>query len=156
MGDRTRMRTVVRAGLLTVLATVAATVADAQWVMVGRKVIGRIHSLTKAQKEKDPGYDVATVILDAEAGKVFDTAVIFIGSKEGAVVTARDDASRTIAFTQGDWAVELKVTELGEKLSQLLIVSGTGPGHEAGASLVVEAVKRICDQLGVTYAVDPP
>ena len=145
---------IARAFQFAILFALASTVVSAQWVMVGRKVVGKISSLTQPRDAKSPGYDAATVVLDAEAAKVYSTAVGLLEKNPKIVVTKKDDAKLTVAFKQGDWASEMRITELGDHLCQLLIVSGAGPGEASGTSVVLDAVKRVCDQLGVKYTVD--
>ena len=70
-----RFLVVLAAGLATVLAAVPFTPAEAQWVFVARKALGRIHQMTEGPQNGRPGYDFATVILDAPADKVFATAL---------------------------------------------------------------------------------
>ena len=137
-----------------VLLLLASTAANAQWVMVGRKVVGKVSSLAHPRDAKNPGYGAATVILEADAGKVYSTAVDLLKNNPKMTITKKDDAKYTVAFQQGDWASELQVTELGDHLCQLLIVSGAGPGEASGTSAVLDAVKRICDRLGVKYTLD--
>jgi hypothetical protein len=144
-----------RVSCFILLGLLTATAASAQWVAVGRKVVGRITSVAQPRDSKNPGHDAATVILDADAGKVFSTAVSLLQKNANVVITKKDDTKRTISFKQGDWTAEMRVTELGEHLSQLLVISGSGPGEASGTSVVLEAVKRVCDQLGVKYSLDP-
>lgn len=151
-----RRLSVTRALQIALVLTLASTAASAQWVLVGRKVVGRISSLTQPRDAKTPGYDAATVVLDADAQKVYSTAVDLLQKNPSITITKKDDAKLDVAFRQGDWAAELRVTELGEKLSQILIVSGAAPGEPSGTAVVVDAVKRVCDGLGVQYTLDPP
>ncbi len=151
-----RKRSILRTCQIALLCLAAATAADAQWVLVGRKVVGKITSLSQPRDSKKPGYDAATVVLAADAAKVFSTAAGLLQKNPSIVITSKDDAKRTIAFKQGDWSSEIRVSELGEHVSQLLIVSGAGPGEAGGTSVVLDAVKRVCDELGVKYSLDPP
>ena len=139
---------------LVVLFVAVSTAVSAQWVMVGRKVVGKISSLTQPRDAKNPGYDAATVVLDADAGKAYSTAVSLLQKNPNLTITKKDDSKLSVAFKQGDWSSELRITELGDHLCQLLIVSGAGPGETSGTSVVLDAVKRVCDQLGVKYSVD--
>ncbi len=62
----------------TVLASLALPFApaEAQWVFVARKALGRIHQMTEgSQPDGRAGYDFATVLLDAHADKIFSTAL---------------------------------------------------------------------------------
>jgi hypothetical protein len=139
---------------LAVLCLVAATTASAQWVFVAKKVVGKVSNLTKPRDAKNPGYDAATVILEADAAKVYSTALDLLKNNPKMEITKKDDAKRTVGFRQDDWGAQLQVTELGDHLCQLMIVAGTGPGETSGTSVVLDAVKRICDQLGVKYILE--
>lgn len=145
---------ILRTGYLAILCMVVSTVVSAQWVAVGRKVVGKITSVTQQQDTKSPGCDAATVILDADAGKVFSTAVSLLQKNPNIVITKKDDTKLAIAFKKGDWASEIRITKLGDHLSQLLIVSGAAPSETRGTSEVLDAVQHVCDQLGVKYSFD--
>lgn len=147
---------ILRTCYFAVLCMVASTLVSAQWVLVGRKVVGKITSVAKQQDTKSAGYDAATVILDADAGKVFSTAVSLLQKNPSIAITKKDDTKLAIAFKKGDWAAEIRITTLGDHLSQLLIVSGAAPSETPGTSEVLDAVKRVCDQLGVKYSLDSP
>ena len=49
--------------------------ADAQWVFVARKAAQRIHHMTEGGVGGQPGYDFASVVLEAPADKVFAIAL---------------------------------------------------------------------------------
>ncbi len=61
--------------MLVLLAVVAGSTAQAQWVMVARAASGRIQRMEQQRTANDSGYDVASVILEAKADKVYDTAL---------------------------------------------------------------------------------
>jgi hypothetical protein len=61
------------AGLLLVI--LPAPAAEAQWVFVARKAAQRIHHMVEQGQNGQPGYDFATVILEAPADKVFTVAL---------------------------------------------------------------------------------
>ncbi len=140
--------------LLCLIFLFLSTAASAQWVAVGRKVVGKISTLTQGQSPKNAGYDVATVFLDAEAGKVYSTAVSLLQKNPKMTITRKDDTQRTIEFTDGEHTAGIRITEMGDHLSQLLIASAGGPGAPSGTSIVLDAVKRVCEQLGVKYTID--
>lgn len=151
-----RIRSIATACWIAALLLLASVATSAQWVMVGRKVVGKISRLTQPQDAKSPGYDAATVVLEADASKVYSTAADLIQKNPSVTVTKKDDANRDIAFSQGDWSSEMRVTELGDHVCQILIVSGAPPGKSSGTPFVLDAVKRVCDQFGVKYTLDPP
>jgi hypothetical protein len=136
------------------LLLAVSTTASAQWIAVGRKVVGKITTVTQPHDSKSGGYDAATVILDADAGKVYATALDLLKKNAEMTVLKKDDAKLTVAFKRGDQAAQLRITSLGDKLCQLLIVSNAAPGDPGGTPAIVDAVKRICDKLGVKYQVE--
>ncbi len=150
MSDRSFFRTTCSVLFLLALSTAAS----AQWIAVGRKVVGKVTTLTQPQDGKGGGYDAATVILDADAGKVYDTALELLRTNGELTLLKKDEKTRTIVFKHGEQAAQLRITSLGDKVCQLLIVSNPVPGQPSGTSAVVNAVKRICDKLGVKCEVE--
>src|SRR5512141_390217 len=60
--------------------------AEAQWVMVAHAVKGRVQQMQQ-KPDNAAGYDVATLILDAAADKVYQTALKSLQSHADIVVT---------------------------------------------------------------------
>ena len=126
------------------------SVAEAQWVLLGRKALGVINSLSSQGREKEgQGYDVATVLLEADADKVYGTAVDLVKGNPNLTINYREDAGREIEFTDGKSLVGLKVSKLEDHLSQLLISSVVTSGKPGGTSFVVEKVFQVCEKMGV-------
>lgn len=126
------------------------SVAEAQWVLLGRKALGVINSLSSQGREKEgQGYDVATVLLEADADKVYGTAVDLVKGNPNLTINYREDAGREIEFTDGKSLVGLKVSKLEDHLSQLLISSVVASGKPGGTSFVVEKVFQVCEKMGV-------
>ena len=114
-------------GVFLVASLCYAGVAQAQWVFLGRKAMGVVNRLVSPALEKQgQGYDVATVLLEADADKVYGTAIDLLKGNPNFRITHRDDSSRTVEFTDGNTLVGLKVSRLEDKVSQLLI--GSAPG----------------------------
>jgi len=139
---------------LTVVALTAllcyTSVAEAQWVLLGRKALGAINSLTSQGREREgQGYDVATVLLEADADKVYSTAVELLKGNPNVTINYREDAGRVIDFTDGKLVVGMKVSKLDDHVSQLLISSVVTSGKPSGASFVVEKVFQVCEKMGV-------
>jgi len=142
---------------LTIVALTAllcyTSVAEAQWVLLGRKALGAINTLTSQGREKEgQGYDVATVLLEADADKVYSTAVDLLKGNPNVTINYREDAGRVIDFTDGKLLVGLKVSKLEDHLSQLLISSVVTSGKPGGTSFVVEKVFQVCEKMGVNCA----
>ena len=139
---------------LTVAALTAllcyTSVAEAQWVLLGRKALGAINTLSSQGREKEgQGYDVATVLLEANADKVYSTAVDLLKGNPNVTINYREDAGRVIDFTDGKLLVGMKVSKLEDHLSQLLISSVVTSGKPGGTSFVVEKVFQVCEKMGV-------
>jgi hypothetical protein len=126
-------------------------IANAQWVYVGRKALGKVRQFTSEMEMKDsqqPGYDVATVLLEARADKVYSTAVMMLQTHKDWRITRKDDKSRTIEFSDGKLSAGLQINRLEDNLCQLLIVSTGTPGKTDTTSLVLNAVLRVCKEMG--------
>lgn len=125
-------------------------VADAQWVLLGRKALGKVRQLTSEMKgSQQPGYDVATVLLEAPADKVYSTAVNVLQAKKDWTITKKDEKSRSLEFSDGKRTAGMQVSFLEEHLSQLLIVSVVTSDQTGTTSLVLNGVFRVCKEMGV-------
>jgi len=130
-----------------------SSVASAQWVTLGRKAFGKIKQLSSEATSSgtkgtpQPGYDVATVLLEARADKVYNTAVNILQNNKDFRITKKDDKALTIEFTDGRLTAGMQISSLGDNICQLLVVSTT-PG-KTGTSLVLNGVMRVCKEMGV-------
>lgn len=135
--------------IVTPLALFPAVPAQAQWVLLARRAIGRVEKLAQGGTDKQSGYDVATVILDANADKVFRTAVDALRKNPALTIVTEDHAARKVEFSNGQRQAGITVTALGDKLSQLLVASTVLPGESSATSIVVDGVLRVCAQMKV-------
>ena len=145
-----RHRQVQRVLVFTaVLVFLAFSVAHAQWVFVARKALKVINSV--AGELQSPGQgetvDAATVLLEADADKVYAVAVKLLRENPEVRVLSQDAPRLAIAFAKGEQSASMKVSHLDDHLSQILI-AGTS-GKPGGTSLVVEGILRVCQQMGV-------
>jgi hypothetical protein len=137
-------------GIALVASLCYSGVAQAQWVFLGRKAMGVVNRLVSPVLEKQgQGYDVATVLLEADADKVYGTAVDLLKGNPHLTITHRDDPNRTVEFTDGKSLVGLKVSRLEDKVSQLLIGSTVTAGVPGSMPLVVDKVFKVCEKMGV-------
>lgn len=135
-----RTRWAVAALLISVLVS---TSASAQWVFVARKALGVVRQM------KGPGQDVATVMLEAPADKVYSKAVETIKQKPDWRITNESAKSMSVEFTDGERSAKMKVNRIEQKLSELLISSTATAGNAGTTSLVEEGVMRVCRQMNV-------
>lgn len=125
-------------------------VADAQTVFLARKALGKVRQLTSEMKgSQQPGYDIATVLLEARANKVYSTAVNILQARKDLRITQKDDKSRSLEFTDGTRVARIQVSSLDEHLSQLLIVSVVTSPKTDTTSFVLNGVLRVCKEMGV-------
>jgi hypothetical protein len=134
---------------VSALSLVPLGPAEAQWVFLARKALGRIEQLTQGGQPGDrPGYDFATVILEAPADRVFATAVQMARKNPAVRVVSEDPGQRRLQVAEGDRLATLNVVPFSDDVSQLQIAGHAGPAEGPTASLVVQAVLRICREMG--------
>jgi len=135
---------------VAVLASLALpfTPAEAQWVFVARKALGRIHQMTEGGQEGRAGYDFATVILDAHADKIYATALEVARRNPAVRILMQDPGARRIQIAEGDRTATLNVVPFNDDVAQLMIAGHAGAGEGSTASLVVQAVLRVCKEMG--------
>ena len=92
--------------------------AATPWAAVARRFIGRVEQMSQAPKGEQPGFDVAAVVLSADAAKVYATAVGLLHKNQTVRVVAEDAVHRTIEFSDGTRSAGITVTDLGARLSQ--------------------------------------
>ena len=147
-----RFRPMTALALLTGLIAIALPFApaEAQWVFLARRALGRIHPMTEGGQpgSSQPGYDVASVILDAPADRVFSTALEIARKNRAVRILMQDPAQRRFQVAEGDRTATLHVVPFSDDVSQLFIAGHAGPGEGSISSQVVEAVLRVCREMG--------
>jgi hypothetical protein len=134
-------------GASLVAALVLPIAAEAQWVFLARKAAQRIHHMTEGAQGGHPGYDFATVVLEAPADRVFRVVREHAEKNHAVRILMVDPGGRRLQIAEGDRTATLNVIELNDDVSQLMIAGTTGPGETATASRVVAAVMRVCMEL---------
>ena len=133
---------------VAVAILLSATAAEAQWVMVARAVSGRIQQMTN-KPSNGAGYDVATVVLEADADKVYETAVQSLQGHTEITITEKNAKKREVKFAKGGQVASLQTTPLGDKLTQLVIASNVTEAQPSPTSLVVHGVLKVCTDMHV-------
>jgi hypothetical protein len=144
-------RAVLLAGVLAggVLAGAAPAGASTPWAMVARRAIGRVEQMTQPPKDGQPGFDVATVVLNADAAKVYATTVGLLHRNQTVHVVSEDAAHRSVEFSSGVRSAGITVTELGTGLSQMVVASAVMPGQESATLRIVDGILRVCQEMKV-------
>jgi hypothetical protein len=132
------------------LITVAS---QAQWVAVAHAVSGRIQQMQQKNANGPGGYDVATVVIEANAQKVYETALQRLQASSAEVKVVEQNAKkRMVAFTDGRQTASLQANPLGDKLTQLVVASTLDPAQPSAISLVVKSIQNVCAELKVECA----
>ncbi len=141
------MRLKAKSGLagiaLLTLLPFAAVEAQTPWVLIGRTAAHRIHHMREA-RQGSPGYDFASVILEAPADKVFAVALDHARKNIEVQVTMVDQAGRRLRVADGNRTATLDVVPLSDDVSELYIAGTAAPGEDSTSSRVVQAIMRVC------------
>jgi hypothetical protein len=129
---------------------VAPSEAATPWGLIAGRVIGRVKQLSQTPKGEQPGFDVATVILKADATKVYTTTVSLLRKNRSVHIVAEDANDRTVEISNGTRSAGITVTELGSRLSQILVASAVMPGQDSATMRVVDGILRVCQEMKVT------
>ena len=133
----------------SVALSFGAVGAQAQWVMVARAVSGRIERMSN-QSPDGSGYDVGTVVLMANADKVYQTALTSLKANHPEItITGNDAKKREIKFSKGAQVASMQATPLGDKLTQLVVASNIVPGQPDATPVVVQGILKVCQQMNV-------
>jgi hypothetical protein len=143
-----------RSWMIGSLLLTTSGLAAAQWVFLARQAIGRVEQMQQASAQAAGGtgasYDVAAVIVEVPAAKVFDTVKSMLAKNTEVRVTKTDDTRRSVEFTDGRQIGGIQVNVLGASLAQLM-VSTAHPGVPASATAtIVERILNVCKELGVS------
>jgi hypothetical protein len=134
-----------------ILLLTVSTIAEAQWVMLARRAVGRVEQMS--QQSPQPGganYDSAAVMLDAPAAKVYAAVVKGLqGNTQGLTITREDASAMLVQFTNGQQIAGIKVSPLGDDLTHMMISSAHTGNQPNAAAMVMNAVLRVCKDMNV-------
>jgi hypothetical protein len=129
----------------------ASSIAEAQWVMLARRAVGRVEQMSQqSQQAGGANYDSAAVMLDAPANKVY--AAVLRGlqnNTQGLTITREDPTQGLVQFTNGQQIAGIKVSALSDDLTHMLISSAHTGNQPDAAALVLNAVLRVCKDMNV-------
>ena len=136
--------------VITLAVVLTAIASQAQWVAVARAVSGRIQQMQQKGANGQGGYDVATVVVEAPAQKVYETAIQRLQAHSTEVKILKQDAKkREVAFSNGVQNAGLQANPLGDKLTQLVVASTLESAQPSATSLVVKSIQNVCAELKV-------
>lgn len=127
-----------------------ASSSQAQWVAVAHAVSGRIQQMQQKNANGAGGYDVATVVIEANAQTVYETAVKRLQAHAAEVkVIEQNPRRRVVAFSNGTQTASLQANPLSESITQLVVASTLDPAQPSATSLVVKSIQQVCTELKV-------
>ena len=129
--------------------------AGAQPATPDASAVGRVHQLTQGPGGGKPGLDVASVVLDAPAAKVYETMAGFAHKNSAVRIVKEEPAKRVIVISEGDRTAHLSVIKLGDDLSQLMVVGKAAAGEDSTSSRVVSRVMQVCKEMQKQCSVKP-
>jgi len=110
--------------LLCAIVLVAwADIAQAQWVLLARRAIGRVEQMSQTSQDGKTTYDTATVMVEVPVDRVYDTVQRSVRAAQGITVTNEDPAARRIQFTNGTQIAGIQAISFGDNLTQLMVSS---------------------------------
>lgn len=136
------------AAVIVIAVVLFSSLSEAQWVFLGRKAVGAVSRLT-TKTPGSPGYDVASVLIEARPEKVYDTALRILKEKHHLKITYMDEKTRTVEFTDDKRIIGMKAIPLGDTVTHLLISSSGSSQGPGTTSTAVDAVFKVCKEMGV-------
>ena len=102
------------------------------------------------------GYDIATVVLDADPSKVYDKTIELLKAHPEVKITKEDKQTGTIEIQKGKQVSGFQIYALGDKVTQMIVASGVGKSKGPDqTSTVVESIIHVCTEFNVKCTVQP-
>lgn len=144
---RTRFNRIASVSLLAATLLVTS-VAEAQWVLLARRAVGRIEQMSQSTPGSSAVYDTSAVIIDAPADKVYNVVAQRIRGAQGLTVTRSDEAQKSLEFTNGTQTASVRVSVLGDNLAHLMVSAASSTAPSPMAS-IVDHILAACRELKV-------
>ena len=142
------MRTFAIAAGVALLAI--SSVAEAQWVMLARRAVGRVEQMSQQSPQSGgASYDSAAVMLDASANKVYTAVLRGLQNAQGLTITREVPTEGLVEFTNGQQVAGIKVSALSDELTHMMITSAHTGTQPNAAALVMNGVLRVCRDMNV-------
>jgi len=125
-------------------------IAQAQWVMLARHVVGRVEQMSQQSPQSGgASYDSAAVMLDAPANKVYSAVLRGLQGAQGITITREVPTDGLVEFTNGQQVAGIKVSGLSEQLTHMMITSAHTGSQPNAAAMVLNGVLRVCKDMNV-------
>jgi hypothetical protein len=131
------------------LSIIPVAGAQAQTGLIIRAALGVVKHLTSS-KDSSSGkvqrQEVASVILEADADKVYATSLKVIKENKKLRIVTSDEKSRTIDFTDGERDIVMRVSRFQDNIAQILVSA-------VSTSLVVDGILHVCRDMNTRCSV---
>src|SRR5260221_11499029 len=87
--------------------------------LVGRRAIGRVHQIVQGATDSKPGLDIASVVLDAPAAKVYATMTGLVHQNTAVRIVKEGPAKLETGVAEGDRSARLRVIQLCDDPSRV-------------------------------------
>ncbi|MDQ1277460.1 MAG: hypothetical protein QG555_500 [Thermodesulfobacteriota bacterium] len=138
---------------IMLFALISATACHGQAVFLARKALGAVQHLTSSVTGSGSGaapqQEVGSVLLEADANKVYATATRIIQGNPKYQIISRNDENRKIDFTDGKREAVLSVSQLQDNVAQILVSSVTAAGKKEDPAFVVDGILGVCKEMNV-------
>lgn len=140
-----------KAAIALVIASLGvATAAEAQWVAIAKRAIGRVEQISQqSQQPNGASYDTAAVMLQAPANKVYAAVLRGLSNSQDLRITREMPTSGLVEFTNGQQIAGIKVSAIGDDLTHMLITSAHVGNQPNAAELVLNGILRVCKDMSV-------
>jgi hypothetical protein len=142
------------AAFVLIFFLLLTTSVQAQWVLAARAAKHEINRMT--QRSDSGGYDVATVVLEADPSKVYDKTIELLKTHPELKITKEDKQTGTIEIQKGKKVAGFQIYALGDKVTQMVVASGVDKSKEPDqTSRVVQSIIHVCTEFNVKCTVQP-
>jgi hypothetical protein len=115
------------------------------------------HEITRlTQRSSSGGFDVATVVLDADPSKVYDRTLERLKTHPELTITKEDKETGIINIKKGKQVLGFQINALGDKVTLMIVASGGGKSKDPDQTpVVVEAIMKVCTEFDIKCTVQP-
>jgi hypothetical protein len=124
----------------------AAEPVSAQFITLARKI----------KSMNSDGKTVATVIIDANASKVYKAVIDTLTTQSKFRITKRDNGNKHVEFTRDESSVTMQVDSLAAGYSQITVLAVDTESKDPSkktSEAAVKAIVTVCHKVGITCSV---
>ncbi|CAN1491282.1 hypothetical protein MCEZE4_00213 [Burkholderiaceae bacterium] len=135
-------------GLLLGSLLLVSEPVSAQWIFAAKHIEGRINQLTQDDQNGKPTAQMATVVLNVPASKVYATAINLAKQNQAITIVSQDATNLKLKVSENNKSVALKVVPLNDQSSEIMIsASASADGDASSTSAAANAILKICTQM---------